>query len=226
MELYPRHFEALGNGRQTTMERLNEILGRTPRHYQQDTEQDNKRSSQFQRQGAPVSRHPLREQTARLEPGPRSAQSQYPHRIPPHIRSDQGQPMPQGPRQSDPSQRPETNMPVRAAVNQQYSQRQAHLDKPLEYEDFEPGRERSWRTPGTVSADSVTSYSRVSGADVREEWEDDTVDMRYGDWEDDGSEDYAQFSPQEPGTGANGKHLTSQATAGNSPTSPRDNRSF
>jgi DNA replication protein DnaC len=208
------------------MERLNDILGRTPQHYQQDTEQHNNRSSQPQRPGVPRSRYPLREQTAHLGPGSRSAQSQYQHRIPPHIRGEQGQSMPQGLRPAYPRQQPETNVRGRAALNQQHSQRQMYLDNHPQYEDFEPDRERSWRSPGIVSADSVDSYSTVSRADVREEWEDDAVEMRYGDWEDDGSEVYSQFRPQEPGAIANGKYLTSQTTAGNSPTYPRNNRSF
>ncbi len=131
------------------MERLNDILGRTPQHHQQDREQRNNRSSQPQSPGMSNSRYPLREQTAHLGPGSLSAQSQYQHRLP-----------------------------------------------------------------------------QTSGADVQEEWEDDTVEMRYGDWEDDGNELYSQFRPQEPGVIASGKYLMSQTAAGNSPTYPRNNRSF
>ena len=206
------------------MERLNDILGSSSPHYQQDTEQHNNRSSQ--RPGMPLSRYPLREQTAHLGPGSRSVQSQYQHRIPPHIRSEHGQSMPQGARQAYYSHQPEANVPGRAALNQQHSQRQMHHDNHPQYEDFEPDRKRSGRSSGIVSADSVDSYSTVSGADVREEWEDDTVEMRYGDWEDDGSEVYSQFRPQEPGAIANGKYLMSQTTAGNSPIYPGNNRSF
>src|SRR5712692_6073586 len=85
MELYPRHFEALGNGRQTSMERLNNIFGRTPQHRQQDME--NHHNPSTQRQGI----SPLREQTAHLGPGSRSTQPQYQHKIPQRARSEQGQ---------------------------------------------------------------------------------------------------------------------------------------
>lgn len=208
------------------MERLNDILGRTPQHYRQDAEQHNNRSSQPPRPGTPLSRYPLREQTAQLGPGSRSAHAQYQHRIPANMRSEQGQAMTQGPRQVYPSQQPETNVPVRTALTQQHSQRKIHLDNHPQQEDFESSRERSWRSPGVVSADSVDSYSKVSGADVREVWEDDTAEMRYGDWEDDGGEVYSQFRPQEPGAITNGKYQMSQALAGNSPINPRNHRSF
>ncbi len=208
------------------MERLNDILGKTPRHLQQDTEQHSSTSSQSQRPGMPLSRYPLREQTAHLGPGSRSAQSQYQHKIPRHIRSEQGQSIHQGPRPAYSRQQPETNVSGRAMPYQQRPQRQVDLDNHPQYEDYAPGRERSWRSSGIASTDSVDSYSRTSGADVREEWEDDTVGMRYGDWEDDGSEVYSQFRPQEPGAVVNGKHTRSQAPVGNAQTNPRNNRSF
>ncbi len=46
-------------------------------------------------------------------------------------------------------------------------------------------RDRSREKRGITSADSVDVYSTMSGSDVREEWDDDTGDMLYGDWEDD-----------------------------------------
>ena len=36
------------------------------------------------------------------------------------------------------------------------------------------------------SADLVDIYSAMAGSDVREEWDDDTGEMLYGDWEDEG----------------------------------------
>src|SRR5712691_904566 len=76
MELYQRNFEALGNGRQASMERLNEIMNRTAtKRRQQVQEQQPTQSAQA---GAPTQspqgprpkqslarRSPLPEQTAR-----------------------------------------------------------------------------------------------------------------------------------------------------------------
>lgn len=136
MELYPRHFEALGNGRQANMERLNDILGKTPQGHQQDTEQ----------------------------------------RLP--------------------------------------------------HEGFTSGRDRRWRTPGFAHVDAVDAYSTAIEADVREEWEDDTADMRYGDWENDTNEEHTQFRPQEQRALASGMYPMSQPSVRNSQTYPRGNRSF
>jgi DNA replication protein DnaC len=208
------------------MERLNDILGRTPLHPQQDTEQPNNTSSQAQRPASPHSRYPLREQTAHLGSGSRSAQPHYQHKIPQRTRSEQGPSTPQGPRSASTRQQPETNVPGRGMLNQQRPQRQMGLDSQPRYEDVVPGRERSWEGPRIASADSVGTYSTIVGADVREEWEDDTADMRYGDWENDGNAEYSQFRSQEPGAVANGRHPMSQASVGNSQAYPRSNRSF
>src|SRR6266571_352078 len=89
MELYPRHFEALGNGRQTSMERLNNSLGRTPQHRQQNMEHYHDHSSQGQE--ISPSRYPLREQTSHLGPGSRSSQQHYQQKKPPPARYRQGQ---------------------------------------------------------------------------------------------------------------------------------------
>ena len=166
------------------MERLNDILGRTPRHRQQDAEQRNNTSSQSQRPGMPPSRYPLREQTAHLGPASRSVQSQYQHKFPPHVRNEQGT------RSAYARQQQETNGSSRALPYQQRPSRQVDVDNHPQYDEFASDRERSWRSPGIASSDSVDSYSTTSGADVREEWEDDTVGMRYGDWEDEGRETY------------------------------------
>ncbi len=208
------------------MERLNDILGRTPQHRQQDTEQQNSRVSRSQHPGVPSSRYPLREQTAHLGTGSRSAQSHYQHKIPSRIRSEQGQSSPQRPRLAYSRQQSETNLPGRATTYQSRPQRHVDLDSHFQYEDFAHDRERSWGAPGAASADSADSYSTMAEADVREEWEDDTGDMRYGDWENDGIESYSQFRPQEHAVAANGRHPVSQAQVGNSQIYPRNNRSF
>src|SRR5713226_3272618 len=138
MELYPRHFEALGNGRQISMERLNEIFGRTPQHRQQDAEHH--QNSSTQRQGTSPSRYPLREQTAHLGPGSRSAQPQYQHKIPQRARSEQGQSSTQRSRLAySTPQSPASGTPY-----QQPFQRQVDIDSHTQYEeDFVPGRDHS-----------------------------------------------------------------------------------
>jgi DNA replication protein DnaC len=221
MELYPRHFEALGNGRQTSMERLNDILGRAAQHRQQNMEHHHNPSSQ--RQGISPSHYPLREQTAHLGSGSRSAQPQYQHKIPPHVRSEQGQSSPQMPHLAYARQQ----SPTRVSPNQQRSQRQVDIDSHTQYEeDFAPGRDRSLATTGFTSADSVDLYSAMAGADIREDWEDDTGDMLYGDWENDGNDTYPQFPPQATGAVAHDRHSMNQAPVEDSQTYPANNRSF
>src|SRR5947209_9316944 len=88
MELYPRHFKALGNGRQTSMERLNDILGRIPQHRQQyigDHQDQTDHGQEFS-----SSRYPSREQTSQPGSSSRSSQPQYQHKIPQRTRYVQG----------------------------------------------------------------------------------------------------------------------------------------
>ena len=63
-----------------------------------------------------------------------------------------------------------------------------------------PGRERSRGKVGITSADSVDLYSTMAGSDVREEWDDATGDMLYGDSEDDGNDTNSQITSQVTGT--------------------------
>jgi DNA replication protein DnaC len=110
--------------------------------------------------------------------------------------------------------------------NQQHSQHQSNLDSHPRNEVFTSGRDRSRRTPGIAQVVSVDANSTTIGADVREEWEDDTADMRYGDWENDASEEYSQFRPQEQKALASGMHSMSQPSVRNTQTYPRGKRSF
>jgi DNA replication protein DnaC len=66
----------------------------------------------------------------------------------------------------------------------------------------------------------------MAGADVREEWEDDTGGMLYGDWEDDGNDTYSQFSPQSAGAVAHDRYSMNQPPAGDSRRYPANDRSF
>ena len=103
---------------------------------------------------------------------------------------------------------------------------QQEIEQRLAYKGFTPGRDRSWRTSGIADVDAAGAYSTVIGADVREEWEDDTADMRYGDWENDANEENTQFRPQEQRARAGGMYPMSQPPVRNSQTYPRDDRSF
>src|ERR1700730_1118289 len=68
MELYPRHLTALGNGRQASMERLNEIINRTAQRRQGGLDKSSpyNTSPQGSRPGAAPGHRPLPEQNARL----------------------------------------------------------------------------------------------------------------------------------------------------------------
>jgi DNA replication protein DnaC len=203
------------------MERLNDILRRNSQHRQQDAEHQNNPASQ--RQDMSLSRNPLREQTAHLGSDSRSAQPQYQHKIPQRARIEQGQSSPQRPHLAYSRQQ----SPARVAPYQQSFQRQSDIDSHPQYEkDFTPGRGRSWETKGITSVDSVDLYSAMAGTDIREEWVDDTGDMLYGDWEDDGNDTYSQFSPQGTGAVAHDRHSLNRAQVGDSQTYPGNNRSF
>ncbi len=208
------------------MERLNDILGRSSQRRQQDTEQPDNTSLQGKRPDAPPSRHPLREQTANLVSGSRFAPSRYQHKVSPHTRGEQGQYIPQAPHSAYTRQRSETNDARGLVPYQQHTQRPMDLDSYPRHEGFTPGRDRSWGIPGAASADSLDPYSTVIDADVREDWEDDTADMRYGDWENAGNEVYTQYRSQDAAVAANDVHLMNQESVRNSQTSPRSNRSF
>src|SRR5712692_5571399 len=106
MELYQRNFEALGNGRQASMERLNEIMNRTATKRRQQVQEQ--RPTQSTQADAPsqapqgprpkqslARRSPLPEQTARQgqqnspvapQPPPSQVLNRHPqaqHPIPP-----------------------------------------------------------------------------------------------------------------------------------------------
>src|SRR3984893_16231857 len=101
MELYPRHFTALGNGRQASMERLNEIINRTAQRRQgsgPDKSSPYTTPPQGPRPGTAPGHRPLPEQNARLgqySNAPRTQQQPgITHRpITPPLRSQQSSPL-------------------------------------------------------------------------------------------------------------------------------------
>src|SRR6266480_3269328 len=188
MELYPCHFKALGNGRQTSMERLNDILGRIPQHRQQKMEHDD---PSLQGQEISPSRYSTREQTSHSGLGSRSSQTHYQHKIPQRVRYEQGK----------------------------YSQQDA-------YSAYSRQQSPARGSSGITSADSVDVYSTMAGSDVREEWDDDTGDMLYGDWEDDGNGTNLRFNPQVVGTAVHERNSIYPAPARDTQTYHESNRSF
>ena len=177
------------------MERLNDIFGRTPPHRQQNMEHHQDPSSQGQE--ITPSRYFSREQTSHLGSGSRSSQTHYQHKIPQRVRYEQGKYS----QQDAYSAYSRQQSPARGISDQQGLKHQVDIDGHTQHEeDFVPGRDRSRGSTGITSADSVDVYSTMAGSDVREEWDDDTGDMLYGDWEDDGNDTNLRFNPQVVGT--------------------------
>ena len=170
------------------MERLNDILGRIPQHRQQNMERHQDPSSHGQ-EIAP-SRYPSREQGS----GSRSSQPHYQHKIPQRAHYEQGKYSQQGSHSAYSRQQ----SPARGVPYQSGSQHQIDNGSRGQYEDdYMP---RSSGKMGISSADSVDEFSVLAGSDVREEWGDDTGDMLYGDWEDDGNDPNTRFNSQVTGS--------------------------
>jgi DNA replication protein DnaC len=201
------------------MERLNDILGRAPQHRQQKMEHDVPSS---QGKEMSPSRYPSREQSSHLGSGSRSSQPYYQHKIPQRSRYEQG-------KYSQPGAYPgysRQQLPARGIPNPQGLQQRVDIDNHTQYEeDFVPGRDRSRGKTVNTSADSVDVYSTMSGSDVREEW-DDTGDMLYGDWEDDGNDTKLSFNPQVTATVVQERNSIYSAPARDSYINRESNRSF
>src|SRR5207249_875387 len=156
-------------------------------------------------------------------PGSRSSQPHYQHKIPQRARYEQGQYSPQRPRLANSRQQ----SPARGTPYQQGIQHRVDVDSHIRYEeDFVPGRDRSRGKIGITSADSVDVYSTMAGSDVREEWDDDTGDMLYGDWEDDGNDTNLRFNPQVVGTAVHERNSIYPAPARDTQRYHESNRSF
>ena len=202
------------------MERLNDILGRAAQHRQQKMEHDDPSS---QGQEITPSRYLSREQTSHPGLGSRSSQPYYQHKIPQPARHEQGNYSQQGAYPAYSRQQ----SPARGIPYQQGRKHQVDIDAHTQNEeDFVPGRDRSRGRTGITSADSVDVYSTMAGSDVREEWDDDTGDMLYGDWEDDGNDTNLRFNPQVAGTAIHERNSIYPAPARDTQTYPESNRSF
>ncbi|HZU65670.1 MAG TPA: ATP-binding protein [Ktedonobacteraceae bacterium] len=202
------------------MERLNEILAKTTHPRTQNGEQPpaSPAPSQGQRPGAPP-RRPIREQTARLgplsrTPRPReSYQESATSRDRMEIEAGRSWSLQQEqPRTSySPYSRqraltseadgiaPYQQQASHAAYDVQRSSPRTDGARSLQDEQFVPGRNQG--------------YSYRIQADVQDEWEDDTADMRYGDWENDANDEALPPLPRDASVTAQIVPASSRAAA-------------
>jgi DNA replication protein DnaC len=169
------------------------------------------------------SRYPSREQSSHQGLGSHSSQPQYQHKIPQRAHYEQGKYSRQGayPGYS------RHQSPARGIPSPQGLQHRDDIDDHVQYEeDFVPGRDRSRRKKEITSADSVDVYSTISGSDVREEWDDDTGDMLYGDWEDDRNDTNLPLNAQVTGTVVHETNSIYAAPARDTYAYRESNRSF
>ncbi|HEU5229006.1 MAG TPA: ATP-binding protein [Ktedonobacteraceae bacterium] len=170
------------------MERLNDILGRVPQKRQQHPGPRSSNSADASEAGyvqpqRPELRRPLPEQTARQGQQRNTYSSQHSHQYLPTTKvrpiQEQGEPaVPEnregrvygstGPRPLYPRQ----PLPGRPGTRYEGTRSRPPRSRMPESDDYLRG----------------DSYAANMHADVIEEWEEDAVDMRYGDWERDGDE--------------------------------------
>ncbi len=208
MELYQRNTETLGNGRQASMERLNDIMMRTVQHRQGIQEQ---RSTQQGEDSPPqrskpqlARRPPLPEQTARLGQQTSYAPPQPQPQPQPHNRHMQNNPQVGSGNRGEQGAR----YPQQRANGQTLRQREIDRRSPVYYQ--RPQRRVQEQEPqyfvsgqgqeeAKTTSDYYTAYPVMPPADVQEDWEDDAESMRYGDWETEASNDLHRFSPTDAG---------------------------
>ncbi|HLH63771.1 MAG TPA: ATP-binding protein [Ktedonobacteraceae bacterium] len=202
------------------MERLNEILTRTTHPRTESGEQSSTlpTPSHGSRPTAPP-RRPIREQTAHLGPLSR----------PPHLRElyqesatsrnqlekEAGRPWP--PQQEQPRaayapySRQHTSMSEVDAIPP--SQQQApHPAYDMQRSSFRTDGARSLQDDQFVPGRNQ-GYSYRIQADVQDEWEDDTADMRYGDWENDADDEASPPLPRDASGSAKIVPATNRAAA-------------
>jgi len=189
MELYQRNTQELGNGRQISMERLNDIMMRTAQRRQELQEQRSTQQGEPPQNSRPkpTRRPPLPEQTAQLGQAHASSASQQPARsrqpLSPvsGIRGSQGGRYPQN---SAYEQRQRKNAIERRSSYAQNAQAPIPETRRL--------ARRQNEAPAT--GDYYDAYPAMPPADVQEEWEDDAEGIRYGDWESGASTDVSTYS--------------------------------
>lgn len=203
MELYQCNSEKLGNGRQMSMESLNDIMMRSVQRRQ---EMQGQRSSQ---QDAPgEERRAKQASTRRPSSSPEQTTRQG---------RQNSSAVPQQSRYANRQQRrqmhtPTTNQRVeqnrKFPPQQPYDQVQHLRDIDQRGSVFYSRPQQSIQEPQHFASkpeytqeigDYYDPYPVMPAADVQEDWEEDAEDMRYGDWEDEGTaggHDYARRDPQ------------------------------
>ena len=207
------------------MERLNDILARTPHPRTRGAEQQSTSAapSQGPRSGA-SSRRPLREQTAHLGPVSQSPRRREHYRE----RHTSGEQMgtESGESLSLQQERQQTLHPAyprqRFSINESAGMSSYSQQPSRSVQDFQRSQSRMDGARSAQSDDFVSTrdrgYPHGMQADVQQEWEDDTADMRYGDWESDGDDE--ELLPRDADISARVIPATSRATARSSQTLP------
>lgn len=203
MELYQCNSEKLGNGRQMSMESLNDIMMRS---VQRRPEMQGQRSSQQDTPG----------EERRAKPAPTQRPSSLPEQTT-HQGRQNSSAVPQQSRYANRQQRQQGHTPTtnqRVEQNTKYAPRRSY-DQVQHLRDidqrgsvFYPRAQPPIQEPQHFASkpeytqeagDYYDPYSVMPAADVQEDWEEDAEDMRYGDWEDEGAADghgYARRDPQ------------------------------
>jgi DNA replication protein DnaC len=203
------------------MERLNDIFGRTPQHRQKNMEHHDDPSSQGEE--ISPSRYTSREQTSHPGSDSRSSQPQYPHNIPQRAGYEQRKYLQRGSNLAYSRQQ----SPAGRIPYQQGLQHQVDVDSRNQFEeDLMAARDRNRERARITSADSVDVYSTMVGSDVREEWNDDTGDMLYGDWEDDENDTNSRFNQHVTAAAAHERNSIYHAPTRDTQAYPMSNRSF
>src|SRR5579859_4367356 len=229
MELYPRHLTALGNGRQASMERLNDIINRAAQRRQGgrenglengnrgasgsglDKSSPYSTSAHGQRAGVTPGHRPLPEQNARLGQYGNATRAQQQ----PGMANRATTPPSRGQHSATPA-RQQGN--AGSAAHSMQGSRNAG-------ERYTPAPERnSWPQANSAPARRDETYRAASRSDTQADWsggwEEDTAPIQYGDWESDGYDEAA------PARDASESYVLNRASARIAQTYPRNQRSM
>src|SRR5579859_76802 len=233
MELYPRHFTALGNGRQASMERLNDIINRAAQRRQGGRENGFENGNgggsgsglgggldklspystlgHGQRAGVTPGHRPLPEQNARLGQYGNATRAQQQ----PGMANRATTPPSRGQHSATPA-RQQGN--AGSAAHSMQGSRNAG-------ERYTPAPERnSWPQANSAPARRAETYRAASRSDTQADWsggwEEDTAPIQYGDWESDGYDEAA------PARDASESYVMNRAGARIAQTYPRNQRSM
>jgi DNA replication protein DnaC len=191
------------------MERLNDILARTPHPRTRSAEPQSTPAapSQGPRPGRPP-RRPLREQTAQLGSVSRPPWQHEHYREPQHSREQV---------KTTPGEPLAFQQERQQSLHSAYARKRFSPNEPAGMPSYpqEPSRtvqdyQRSQprvdgaRSPHSDDVISTRDSGYLQGAqpDVQEKWEDDIADMRYGDWENEADDEELPPQPRDAGLSA------------------------